>query len=318
MSTVHSLSGRRRVLAVIVTVAAVAATPAAFGAAPGPSHTASASATATRGVEAAAGLPKNCVQRLQACGYPHAGNTGVKDPSKLKASGSVYADKDGQVIQNLDIHGDINVAAANVVIRNVRVTADDGDWVIMIRPGTENLTIKDSEIMSPTGATVDNACILNISDARPRMIRLNIHGCTAGVSSGGGKLRDSYIHDPGFTPGLSHITLVASNADGHFTIKHNTILNPHSQTAAVAFYQDFGPQSDNLVENNLLAGGGYVFYGGNGGYSETHDIRFVNNRLSRIFYNKGGYWGTAASFDVHNPGNEWSGNFWDDTLKPAR
>ena len=72
------------------------------------------------------------------------------------------------------------------------------------------------------------------------------------------------------------------------------------------------------MENNLLAGGGYVVYGGNGEKAETHDIRFINNRISRVFYSEGGYWGLVASFDSHNPGNEWSGNFWDDTLKPAR
>jgi hypothetical protein len=258
---------------------------------------------------------RNCVTRLRACGYPSAATTGVKNERKLKKSGSVTADRDGQVVENLDITGEINITASNVVVRNVRVSASDGDWVVIIRPGAENVTIKDSEIMSPAGATVDNACIFNISDTRPRMVRLDIHGCSAGVSSGGGRLRDSYIHDPGYTPGLSHITLVASNSDGHFTIKHNTILNPYDQTAAVAFYQDFGAQSDNLVVDNLLAGGGYVVYGGNGDYAETHDIRFVGNRISRIYHRRGGYYGVVASFDRHNPGNEWSGNYWDDTLK---
>ena len=197
----------------------------------------------------------NCALKPHVCGFPDGTNTGIKPGIHLRPSGPVTADRNGQIINKLDIHGDINVSARNVVIKNTRVTNDGGDWVIMIRPGTKNLTIEDSEIMSPKGAAVDNACILNVSNARPVMLRLNIHGCSAGVSSGGGRLEDSFVHSPGFTPGLSHVTMVASNDGGHFTILHNTIFNPHEQTATIAFYQDFGPQADDLVRHNLLAGG---------------------------------------------------------------
>ncbi|MCW2759376.1 MAG: hypothetical protein JWO46_3122 [Nocardioidaceae bacterium] len=255
-----------------------------------------------------------CAAHPSSCGYPDASNTGVPPGTVLRKSASVNADTPGQVIDGLDITGEINVTAPNVVIKNTRVTASSGDWIIIIRPGAANLTIQDSEIMSPAGATVDNACVFNISSEVPIMRRLNIHGCSAGVSSGGGLLEDSYIHDPGFTPGLSHITLVASNGGGGFTIRHNTVLNPYGQTAAVAFYQDFGVQRNDLIENNLLAGGGYVVYGGNGEKGTATNIRFLNNRFSRTFYKTGGYWGYVASFSPANSGNAWAGNYWDETL----
>ncbi|MCW2759371.1 MAG: hypothetical protein JWO46_3117 [Nocardioidaceae bacterium] len=258
---------------------------------------------------------RGCAAKPSSCGYPDATNAGVPAGTTLRKSGSVNADTAGQVIDGLDITGEINVTAPNVVIKNTRVSARNGDWVIILRAGARNLTIQDSEIMSPADATVDNACIFNITDEKPTMLRLNIHGCSAGVSSGGGLLQDSYVHDPGFTPGLSHITLVASNGGGGFTVRHNTILNPHDQTAAIAFYQDFGVQKDDLVENNLLAGGGYVVYGGNGEKGTATNIRFLNNRFSRTFYPNGGYFGYVASFSPNNPGNAWSGNFWDDTLQ---
>ncbi len=206
------------------------------------------------------------------------------------------------------------MTASNVVIKNTRVSNSGGDWVVIIRPGAKNLTIQDSEIMAPAGVPQDNACVFNISDETPTLKRLNIHGCSAAVSTGGGLLEDSYLHDPGYTEGLSHITLVASNGGGGLTVRHNTILNPHPQTAAVAFYQDFGPQANDLIENNLLSGGGYTVYGGDGGKGKTSNIRFLNNRFGRNFYNTGGYYGYLASFTATNPGNAWSGNYWDDTL----
>jgi len=128
----------------------------------------------------------------------------------LKASRSVTADKPGQVIDGLDITGEINVTAANVTIRNTRVTGG-GDWVVVVRDGADNLTIEDSELQTPAGSPQDIACLLNIGDSKPTIRRANIHGCSAGISSGGGLVQDSYIHDMAQIPGLSHDVGVASN-----------------------------------------------------------------------------------------------------------
>jgi hypothetical protein len=81
----------------------------------------------------------------------------------------------------------------------------------------------------------------------------------------------------------------------------------------VAFYQDFGTQGDNLVEDNLVAGGGYCFYGGSGDRGGTRDIRFLANRLSRKYSPECGHFGVLASFAWSDPGNVFAGNFWDET-----
>ena len=77
--------------------------------------------------------PVNCAPKPSACGYPDASNTGIKAGVTLKKSGSVNADRNGQVIDGLDITGEINVTASNVVIKNTRVTGGRGagsaDWV---------------------------------------------------------------------------------------------------------------------------------------------------------------------------------------------
>jgi hypothetical protein len=93
----------------------------------------------------------------------------------LKKSGSVTASTPGQVISGLDVTGEINVTAANVTIKNTRVTGGAGvgnaDWVIIVRPGADNLTIQDSEVMTPAGSPQDIACVFNISDAKPTILR---------------------------------------------------------------------------------------------------------------------------------------------------
>ena len=260
-----------------------------------------------------------CSSVPSSCGYPDATNTGVPRGVTLKKSGSVNASTDGQVIDGLDITGEINVTAKNVTIKNTRVTGGRGvgsaDWVVIIRPGADNLTIEDSEIMTPVGTPQDIACIFNIGDSKPVIKRVNIHACSAGVSSGGGLVQDSYVHDMAAVPGLSHDVGIASNGSGGMTVRHNTVFNQFDQTATVAFYQDFDTQKDNLVENNLLAGGGYCVYGGSGQKGQTANIRFIDNRFSRKYSPKCGQFGVVASFSLGDPGNAWTGNYWDDDLR---
>src|SRR5262249_36568291 len=224
-----------------------------------------------------------CAARPSSCGYPDATNTGVPAGTALRRSGSVTADKAGQVVDGLDITGEINVTASNVTIRRTRVTGG-GDWVVIVRPTAANLTIEDSELTTPAGTPQDIACVLNIGDTAPHIRRVNIHGCSAGISSGAGLVQDSYIHDMSQVPGLSHDVGVASNGGGGMTVQHNTIFNQLDQTATVAFYQDFGTQQNDLVTGNLLAGGGYCVYGGTGTKGGTANIRFTNNRFSRKYH----------------------------------
>lgn len=285
---------------------------------PAPSaSTTSSSAPASTAPNPAPQGGRGCVDRPSACGYPDASNTGVPAGTALRASSSVSASKAGQVIDGLDITGEINVTAPNVTIRNTRITGG-GDYVIIVRDGADNLTIEDTEIQTPAGTPQDIGCVLNVGNAKPKILRVNIHGCSAGVSSGGGLVQDSYIHDMAQKAGLSHDVGVASNFGGGMSVIHNTILNQLSQTAAVAFYQDFGPQSNDLVQDNLLAGGGYCVYGGTGEKGTTSDIRFLDNRFSRKFHPNCGYYGLVADFDRGASGNVWSGNYWDDTLAEAK
>jgi hypothetical protein len=81
------------------------------------------------------------------------------------------------------------------------------------------------------------------------------------------------------------------------------VFNSQPQTDAISLFQDFGTQTNRVIDNNLVAGGGYTIYGGaNPGGAQTSNIRITNNRFSRIYFPRGGYYGHATAFDPSGPG----------------
>lgn len=73
-----------------------------------------------------------------------------------------------------------------------------------------------------------------------------------------------------------------------------------------------------MITGSLLAGGGYVVYGGASKTGKaTSGIVVTNNRFSRIYFAKGGKEGHVACFEKNGAGNIWHGNFWDDTGAPV-
>ena len=72
---------------------------------------------------------------------------------------------------------------------------------------------------------------------------------------------DSYIHDLANPPN-AHVDGFQCNAKCGVTLRHNTILNEWPQTAAIALFGDFGTPVNSVIDDNLLAGGGYAVYGG--------------------------------------------------------
>jgi hypothetical protein len=59
-----------------------------------------------------------------------------------------------------------------------------------------------------------------------------------------------------------------------------------------------------------VAGGGYPIYGDTPG-DGSKNIVITNNRWSRLYFPKGGYYG-ACTFN--NAVTTFTGNLWDDTL----
>ncbi len=103
---------------------------------------------------------------------------------------------------------------------------------------------------------------------------------------------------------------------GPLIVNHNTMLNPQGQTAIVFASVDFGDQTTLTITNNLMAGGGYMIYGGASGsggkvVGSGHDHRqslqpqvLPRRRLLRS---------RLVPRTTRSPA--WSGNVWDETLE---
>lgn len=267
-----------------------------------------------------------CAADPSSCGYPDASNTGVAGGTSLRtvpgdvsegpgwhATGSsVTVDGDGAVLENVIVPGSIDVTGNDVTIRNVRVAAEGDTWGIGIRSAA-NTTITQVEIR-PEGARLEVGIKDVYGDSTGTTItESDIARTATGIQTAQGVIQDNYIHDLEFR-GDDHVNGTTSNGSSTpLTIRHNTVFNPLTQTDAVSLFQDFGVEANRTIDDNLLAGGGYTIYGGGDGKIGTSsNIVITNNRISRMYFPDGGYYGPVTAFDPQGPGNVWSGNVWDD------
>jgi hypothetical protein len=258
-------------------------------------------------------------------GYPGSEDTGAKGaltkvgPGGLTAGRGWFFDaasgivaKDGAVLEDLDIPYSVQVVGNNVTIRNSRISV--GGEAIGIGIQRANNTLVEDTTINSDGKDRLLVAVKDVyGDATGTVLRrMDISGASTGVQMEEGILLDSYIHDPRMRDG-DHINGITSNGGSSpLIVRHNTILNPFSQTDAISLFQDFGVQQNRFIEDNLLAGGGYAIYGGAGEKGKTSNIRVRNNRFSTIYFPESGYWGPVAYFAAEDPGNDWFENTWAD------
>jgi hypothetical protein len=130
-----------------------------------------------------------------------------------------------------------------------------------------------------------------------------------------GLIQGNYIHNMAYV-GEEHINGMTDNGGSGLTIKNNTVFNSFSQTDAISLFEDFGAISNVVIDDNLVAGGGYCMYGGqNSGGAAASNVQITNNHFSRMFYQNCGGQGTGviAAWPLNGSGGVWSGNVWDDT-----
>ena len=270
------------------------------------------------------GTQHNCVSDPTACGYPDATNSGVPAGTSLTpSSGTINAGTPDETISNLDLHGTINVTASNVTIKDVRITSGDGtlgaNWAINIAQGVSGTQIDYTTILGndcQAGSLM--AGVWNASGDQLTMDH-DYGSCLDDILHGSGTLSNSYSFDNANIPSDHYEPVAYDGGAGAITVNHDTLLNPHDQTAAVFVTCYSGPVTSETIENSLLAGGDYVIYGptGNGPCdSATGHQTVVNNRFSNAFFPNGGYYGIADAFQRDN--TTWSGNVWDDSLAAAQ
>jgi hypothetical protein len=296
-----------------------------------------------------------CFADPSACGYPDADNTGPttalqKVPGASLPSGSQWdagahtlrITGDNVTVQNLDIAGAVTIDGDNTTVRNSRIAVSNGCSSPCgssgIRLGETDATVsgtvlqnldivtaeKDPSNDNPLDpATIDTKLdhgVRNNGDLAVTADHLYIKGF-AGAWKGPGTIENSYLFSQLAFDG-DHVESYLNGGEGNPTIlAHDTILNPVAQTAAISLFNDFGGIGRVDVVDNLLAGGGYVMYGGakNGTGNVTGPILIRNNRIARGrqdshgYYSNGGEIGIWAEFN--KAATRACGNYWDDNLK---
>jgi hypothetical protein len=297
---------------------------------------------------------KGCFADPSACDYPDADNTGPADalqkvPGAPLPSGAAWdagaktlrITSDNVTIQNLDIPGAIAVDGNNATIRNSRIAVDEGCsrpcGAFGIRLGetdatVQGTTLQDLDIVTaeknPSDdnpldpSTIDTKIdhgVRNNGDLSAAGDHLYVKGF-AGAWKGAGTITNSYLFSQ-LVFDDDHVEAYLNGGEGDPTIlEHDTILNPVAQTAAISLFNDFGGIGKVTVENNLLAGGGYVMYGGtkNGSGNVSGPLLIKGNRIARGdqdshgYYRNGGELGLWAEFSKST--TKACGNYWDDTL----
>jgi len=284
----------------------------------------------------------NTVSHL--CGFPDTTNTGVPAGTNLtnvpgqetSGPGWTYDDNDGlvvtgngTVINGLNIDNGIEIKASNVVIEN-SIIVETGDWWGIGLYNSNNVTIKHCDISSPD-ATGGNRLEVGIKDiygntVGTQIIDNNIWHAATAIQVANGVFEGNYIHDFGYNSADGdHINGVSVGGGDTLSllVQGNTILDNYDQTDAIALFQDFGPEANKTINDNLLAGGSYSLYGGgpNGctgpatapKCDPSSNIVVTNNVFSTMFFSDGGTFGPVANFNSQGSGNVWQHNVWDGT-----
>lgn len=175
--------------------------------------------------------------------------------------GDLVITQPGTVIDGLDIHGFVDVRAANVTIRNSIVRGGQpGAQDALVRAATAgaSLTITDSELVATIPYATDG-----IRGSHITAQRLDIHNVLDGGhfwGDGDVTLQDSWIHgilhfdaDPR-GGGPSHDDAIQIQSGSDYVITGNRIEGGNN--SAIQLTQDAGVTSGVRISDNWLDGGG--------------------------------------------------------------
>ncbi len=231
-------------------------------------------------------------------------------------------DRRGAVLRDLYLPCTVNVTASRVTIRDVKIVASGQNSLGVGIEHADDVTVENSTIEGTDtgpGRLMDGIKDVYGDAAGTRVLDNNILQASTGVQIYQGLIQGNYIHHLGMVA-TDHVNGLTTNGDTHpLLIRHDTIFVSYGQTDTIGLFQDFGVVANVTIDDNLLAGGGYTIYGGEGSRGQPSHIVVTRNRVSTKFFRLGGQWGPVAYFSRHAPGDVWSGNVWDSTgrLIPA-
>jgi hypothetical protein len=238
--------------------------------------------------------------RPRATGHPNASNTGVPPGTALAPSGPITTTQDGQVIDALDVDGQIHVVHDDVVVRRTRVR-NPGAEAIWLDPQRHGLLVEDCELDGHGNTTAAAA----VAYARYTIRRCDIHHFGEGLAAFGDVTAEgNWLHD--FTDFIgegAHQDGIQVEFGDDVVLRHNTVMQ-NVEGANAAIWVSGQPHSNVVIEDNLVAGANFAV-----GAGSQPGVRVVNNRVSRAYYPDGGAWGPFT----YTSGVQMSGNVWHET-----
>lgn len=249
--------------------------------------------------------------------WPNEANTGVPDGTELTDYvGDCVIKADGAVIDAKVVNCNLRIRATDVTITRSRI---NGNVSVPSAESGFSFRISDSEVH--TGQNLNTG----LGNANYTATRVEVTGgrrsayCERDCT-----IEASWVHGQAGDPaGQAHMSGIRMSQNT--ILRGNTIVCDGPRTppesgcsAALTGYGGFARVQNNLVERNLFQGGtaSYCAYGGSSESKKyaagANSIRFIDNVFVRGPSGKCGSLGMVASFDASAPGNEWSGNRWED------
>lgn len=229
---------------------------------------------------------------------------GPSNPLALKPSGTIVVTKDGTIIQDVTVTGQIQISANNVTVKNFKIKSASGTYALDVKSGT-NILIQDGEI---DGGKKNSALV---HGGNFQMKRVDLHDSAGdGIKpSGSVSVSDCWIHELGAGVG-AHADGTQIMSGSHFLYTHNWFDMPITEPAPYKSNTSFivqshdGPVSDLVVDGNFMNGGNFTNQVVNSGHGNPTGVVFKNN-----FFGRGYRYGLKRF--QGNVG--WTNNRWIDT-----
>jgi len=237
-------------------------------------------------------------------GFPDATNTGVPAGITLTPYyGDLVITTPGAVIEGLDIHGSVTIAADNVTLLNCKVTTSE-QFVVNSR-GVTGTIVQDCEL-NGLGGTSNS---MGIIGGQGTFQGNNIYNVENGINveASGVLIQDNYIHSLSASGSPHYDGIQMSGGFNDITILHNTVIcvsDGFSGNAAIYATNDFGGINNVVVEDNQLIGGGFTCFVD---YKPAKagtltGIQFTNNVIDP------GWWGYVTFLNGNTSNLVWQGN----------
>jgi hypothetical protein len=259
-------------------------------------------------------------------GFPGSNNTGVPVGKRLPTRDrGIQIYEDGAVMENIDVTGQIDIRADDVVIRNSKISGfvyldiDQPQWA------DNTFTIRDTEINNGTNQRG------GVSLGNFTLERVNIHGGQmSALCAKNCVVSDSWFHGQ-YAPLDQdwHLGGFLSNGGSNMVVQRSTIAcdTPNNEVGGGCsgdfnLFGDFEPIQNVLVDGNLFLESPGATYCLNLGYNAfkpfgpgANNIDVTNNTIQRGA--SGNCAGVAVGTDymisgIPAPGNSWVNNKWDD------